>query len=88
MFAAEKHNLDNKDVIMLQKPADRRAAPLTANLFHVAQSLFLSSLPQDLLAIVSQFANSNKLINKSQTFHLAQQRNIPNRFWDAVYFNT
>lgn len=28
---------------MLQKPADRRAAPVTANLFHVAQSLFLLS---------------------------------------------
>lgn len=42
---------------MLQKPADGRAAPLTANLFHVAQSLFLISLLQDLLTLVSQFAN-------------------------------
>lgn len=42
---------------MLQKPADRRAAPLTANLFHVALSLFPVSLLQDLLAIVSEFTN-------------------------------
>lgn len=41
--SCEKHNLDNKDVIMLPKPADRRAAPATANLFHMAQSLFLLS---------------------------------------------
>lgn len=42
---------------MLKKPADRRAAPLTDNLFHVAQSLFLISLLPGSLTIVSQFAN-------------------------------
>lgn len=59
---------------MLQKPAGRRATPLTANLFHAAQSLFLISLLQDLLTIVSQFANSNKLFNKSHKFHFAQKK--------------
>lgn len=52
-----KHNLDEKDDITLQKPAGRRATPLSANLFHVARSLSLISLLQDLLTIVSQFAN-------------------------------
>lgn len=46
-YTCEKHNLMNKDVIMLQKPADSRAAPLTSNLFYVAQSLFFISLLQD-----------------------------------------